>query len=84
MGFSKQDYWSGLPFPPPGNLPAPGTELAALMSPALAGGLFTTSATWEAPSFSYLMETIRLASERVMQSPGRYSIDHVLNFLYFS
>ena len=45
MGFSRQEYWSGLPCPPPGDLPDPGTELLSLMSPALAGGLFTTSAT---------------------------------------
>ena len=50
MGFSRQDYWSGLPCPPPGDLPDPGTEPASLMSPALAGGLFTTSATREAPA----------------------------------
>ena len=49
MGFSKQEYWSGLPCPPPGDLPNPGTEPESLMSPALAGGFFTTNATWEAP-----------------------------------
>ncbi|CAN0491905.1 unnamed protein product [Rangifer tarandus platyrhynchus] len=49
MGFSRQEYWSGLPCPPPGDLPNPGIEPASLMSPALAGGFFTTSATWEAP-----------------------------------
>ena len=38
-----------LPYPPPGDLPHPGIELASLTSPALAGGFFTTSATWEAP-----------------------------------
>ena len=48
MGFSKQEYWSGLPCPPPGDLPNPGTELMSLMSPALAGWFFTTTATWEA------------------------------------
>ena len=37
-----------MPFPPPGDLPDPGTEPMSLMSPALAGGFFTTSATWEA------------------------------------
>ena len=47
MGFSRQKYWSGLPFPSPGDLPDPGTELASLMSPALAGRFFTTS-IWEA------------------------------------
>ena len=48
MRFSKQEYWSGLPCPPPGDLPNPGIEPVSLMSPALAGGFFTTSATWEA------------------------------------
>ena len=45
MGFSRQEYWSGLLCPPPGDLPDPGIEPEA---PALAGGFFTTSATWEA------------------------------------
>ena len=49
MGFGGQEYWSGLPFPPPGDLLNPGIKPASLMSPALAGGFFTTSATWEAP-----------------------------------
>ena len=40
--FSRQEYWSGLPFPSPGDLPDPGIEPASLMSPALAGGFFTT------------------------------------------
>ena len=39
MGFSKQEYWSGLPFPSPGDLPDPGIEFAFLVSPALAGRL---------------------------------------------
>ena len=43
--FSRQEYWSGLPFPSPGELPHPGTEPASLLSPALAGGFFTTRAT---------------------------------------
>ena len=48
MGFSRQEYWSGLPCPPPGDLPIPGMEPVSLMSTALAGGFFTTSATREA------------------------------------
>ena len=48
MGFSRQEYWSQLPCPPPGDLPDPGVEPTSLMSPVLAGGYFTTSATWEA------------------------------------
>ena len=42
MGFSKQEYWSGFPFPSPGALPSPGIEPMSLVSPALAGGFFTT------------------------------------------
>ena len=45
MEFSRQEYWSGLPFPTPGDLPDPGIEPASLPSPVLAGGFFTTSAT---------------------------------------
>ena len=45
MGFSRQEYWRGLPCPLPGDLPDPGIEPTPLMSPALAGGFFTTSAT---------------------------------------
>ena len=43
MGFSRHEYWSGFPRPPPGDLPDPGTEPTSLPSPAL-----TTSTTWEA------------------------------------
>ena len=46
-GFSRQENWSGLPFPFPGDLPNPGIKLASLMSPSLADGFFSISATWE-------------------------------------
>ena len=48
MGFSRQEDWSGWPWPSPGDLPDPGFEPTSLMSPALTRGFFTTSATWEA------------------------------------
>ena len=48
MGFPRQEYWSGLPFPSPGDLPHPGIEPVSFMSPALACGFFTSSTTWEA------------------------------------
>ena len=48
MGFSWQEYWSGVPFPPPGDLPDPGIKHSALKSRAMAGKFFTTSTTWEA------------------------------------
>ena len=53
MGFSRQEYWSGLPWPPPRDLPEPGIEPMSLMSPALASGFFTTSTTWETPEGNY-------------------------------
>ena len=48
MGFSRQEYWKGLPCSPLGDLPNPGIEPVSLMSLELAGKFFTSSATWEA------------------------------------
>ena len=50
MEFSRQEYLSGLPFPPPGDLPDPGIKPVSLASPALACGFFTASTTWKAGS----------------------------------
>ena len=41
-GIPRQEYWSGLPFPSPGDLPNPGVEPVSRASPALSGGFFTT------------------------------------------
>ena len=49
MGFSREEYWSGLPFPSPGDLPDPGIQPTSFTSPALAGRFFITSATWKMP-----------------------------------
>ena len=51
QGFSRQELWSGLPFPPPENLPDPGIEPTSLVSPALAGGFFITSTNGKLTSF---------------------------------
>ena len=51
MDSNRQENWSGLPCPPPGDLPDSGIEPRSLMSPALSGGFFTTSTTWEAQSY---------------------------------
>ena len=48
MGFPRQEYWSGLPFPPPGDLPHPGMEFMPPVSPTLAGEFFTSWAIREA------------------------------------
>ena len=47
MWFFRQEHWSGLPFPPPGDLPSPGIKLASPGFPALEGRVYTTSPTWE-------------------------------------
>ena len=55
MGFSRQEYWSGSPCPPPRDLPDPGIEPASLMLPALAGGFFTMP---EPPGKPYIATSI--------------------------
>ena len=64
MGFSRQECWSGLPCPPPGDLPHSGIEFVSLTSPALAGEFFTISTTWEAPVFCKV-EDINAAGWRI-------------------
>ena len=49
MEFSRRECWSGLPCPSQGDLPDAGFERTSLLSPALAGGFFTTGNPWEAP-----------------------------------
>ena len=51
MAFSMQEYQSGLSLPPARDLPDPGIKPSSLTSPALGGGFFTTSATWEAETW---------------------------------
>ena len=58
MGFSRQEYWSALPCPPPGDLPNPGIEVRSLVSPALADGVFTTSITWKDQKTSLSFQNI--------------------------
>ena len=55
MGFSKNEYRTGLPCHPPGDLHDPGIKPTSLMSPALAKGFFTTSTTWEAQQIRTLV-----------------------------
>ena len=63
MGFSQQESWSGLPCPSPGDLPNPEIVPTPPKSPALAGGFFTTSTTWEV----YQMD-VKVFTE--MKKPG--------------
>ena len=54
MGFSRQEYWSGLPYPLPGDLPNWEIKPRSLRSPALTGRFFTTSITWETQNIEHL------------------------------
>ena len=72
---SRQEYWSGLPYPPPGDLPSPGTEPVSLTSPALAGRFFTTepsgkpgklhSALWLSKDIQYRLSLSLLEQYRM-------------------
>ena len=55
MGFSRQEYWSGLPCPPLGDLPNSGTEPKSLIFPALEGRFVTTSTAWDAQHIPLLV-----------------------------
>ena len=68
MEFSSQEYWSGLPCPPPGDLPEPGIKPTSLMSSALASRLFTTSTTWEVPFSAILQHKIKRIKKKFLSS----------------
>ena len=59
MGFSRQEYWSGLPCPPPGDLPNPGIEPVSLNVSCIAGGFFATTATWGAHANNKHIQNIK-------------------------
>ena len=57
MEFSRQEYWIGFPFPPPGDLPEPGIQLESLMAPALVAGFSTTEPPGKPHNAGYLLLT---------------------------
>ena len=61
--FSRQEYRRELPFPPPGDLSNPEIKPTSLESPALAGGFFTTSATWEVTCYHSLSVGLPLTEQ---------------------
>ena len=67
MGFSRQEYWSGLPCPPPGDLSDPGIKPTSLVSSALGGELFTISATAAAAAKS--LQSCRTLCDPIDSSP---------------
>ena len=63
-GFSRQEHGSGLPCPPPRDLPNPGIEPTSLTSPALEGGFFITGTTWEAQACT--QDLLKLAASGLL------------------
>ena len=74
MGFFRQEYWSGLPCPPPEDLPDPQIKPESLLSPALAGGYFTTAHHLGNPKVEY-----KLHQSSVKQY---LTLDHTINVLW--
>ena len=70
MGFSRQEYWSGLSCPPSGDLPDPRIEPVSLKSPALAGGFFTTEHLWEAHSVAKRSSVVKSLSLPIAPGGG--------------
>ena len=81
MAFSRQEYWSGLPHPSLKDFPSPGIETVLLTSPALAGGFFTTSATWEAVDLLWIYQYFMLTFSPLL-GPNLYQFTRT-NYLNF-
>ena len=76
VGFCRQDFWSELPCPPPGDLSNPEIKPTSLASPALAGGFFTTSSIWEEPKLNIMeFENGLCVSQQETESNSRGSWD---------
>ena len=76
MGFSRQEYWRGLPCPPLGDLPNPGIEPASLTSPALIGGFFAASVTSAAAAKS--LQSCPILCDPIDGSPPGSSVPGIL------
>ena len=83
MGFSSQEYWRGLPYPPPAGLPNPRIKPVSLTSPALAGRFFTASATWEAHYKAiFNQNSMILAEKRHMDQWNRIDSPEISAYRY--
>ena len=80
MGFSSQEYWSGLSCPPPGDLPNSGIKPVSPMSPALAGRFFTISTTWEAPIHFIYISKINQSCIDILLSMGFSPLPKMIKF----
>ena len=78
VGFSRQEYWNGLPCSSPRDLPNPGIEPVSLATPALAGGFFATSANWEAYIYIYIYTYIYIHVLNFFSIIGYYKILNIV------
>ena len=83
MEFSRQEYWSGLPYIPPGCLPDPGVELASLASPAPAGRFFNTAPPGKPNVCAHAYIYSRLNLRRLHLSFGTIVISQEITGFYF-
>ena len=74
MGFPRQEYWSGLSFPLPGDLPDPGIEPVSPSSPALAGEFFTTETPEKPKTHCFVLYYIPQAASPHLYDPLRLSM----------
>ena len=74
MRFSGQEYWSGLPFPTPGDLPNPGIEPTSLVSASLAGGFFTTGNTFMSFTPVFVLE---MNAQEEMAKGKKLALGHI-------
>ena len=84
MGFSRQEYWSELPCPPPGDLPNPGIKPVSLVSPELAGRFFATGTTWEAQSYSKSSLESSIMPHHGITQPEYILVILILKLVYVS
>ena len=74
MGFSRQEYWSGLSFSLPGDLPYPGIEAPFPAIPALAGGMFITEPSGKTSVYHYALEFLLLLCARALNHPSNLKV----------
>jgi len=74
MGFFRQEYWSGLPFPSPGDLPYLGIKATFLVSPSLAGGCFTTVPPGKTTRKKWWMPTGRQWQKEAKEGVGKRAL----------
>ena len=77
MGFSRQEYWSALPFSTPEDLLNSGVESACLRSPALAGGFFTTRDTWKS---MFVYQGLTKCYKSILQKKSSILVEKEIRF----